>query len=721
MGIKEFVDNIKSSFSRKTDLKVLLGDLSGIFDAQDSEVFIVRGKGCDVLFANSKADARSYIDNNHTTKCKNTFAKQFPGLCSNCPYSGVALEEGAEAFEIESIDKRTYSARSNAINWIDGKPATIFTLRDITTDIETKDKLYALAYIDQLTGVPNRQMLKSDFSAIEPKILAEELTGVIALFDIDHFKLVNDTYGHNTGDLVLTRLAEHLENDALFSGHLYRLGGDEFVLFYYDSANRFQSNEEITEHYNDLLSIALRDYTLPNIDLTCTLSIGVSIFPKNGGNLSEVLRKADIALYQAKEAGRNRVAFFEDRYDSAQKFKDMYINIQPVLLGVGRTFGYELIDSSKENEDDEKTVMLKEFNRTLDALGLHDIESKFHYFISYSKQLLNPAVLKNLPKDKFIVQLKLSPKMSKADLKVSLKTYIELRNHGYKLCLSGLNCSSYTQDLLNLADYVKFIPADKDTHMHKKIISLNPRIRFIANNIDTLIDFQDAKDSGFQLFQGYYFNQPPASQKTKELSPLKVNYFRLLKLSSTNDYMDFREISSIISSDVALSYKLLRILNSAAVGLRNVSSISSAVTYMGEESLKKWIAVLALRGVGEDKPLELVRLSLIRARFGELLAPHYRIKRNPQQVFMVGMLSLLHIALEKSKEQLLEEMPVSFDIRESLLTKSGIYSDMISFFENYEYANWEAVSSYVAENYLDSTYVNDSYITAVKWYNDLVK
>jgi EAL and modified HD-GYP domain-containing signal transduction protein len=221
------------------------------------------------------------------------------------------------------------------------------------------------------------------------------------------------------------------------------------------------------------------------------------------------------------------------------------------------------------------------------------------------------------------------------------------------------------------------------------------------------------------MFQGFYFNQPIEGRKTKEVSPLKVNYFRLMKLSSTDDYMDFKEISDIIASDVALSYKLLRILNSAAVGLKNVSSIAAAVAYMGEESLKKWIAVLALRGIAEDKPLELIRMSLIRARFGELLAPAFRIKRNEQQVFMLGMLSLLHIALEISKEKLLEDIPVADDISESLLTRHGVYSDLLRFYENYEYANWDAVSQFVDDNYLDSQTVNDAYITAVKWYNDL--
>jgi len=234
-------------------------------------------------------------------------------------------------------------------------------------------------------------------------------------------------------------------------------------------------------------------------------------------------------------------------------------------------------------------------------------------------------------------------------------------------------------------------------------------------------DYQAAKDSGFHMFQGFYFNTntPVVGRKTKEVSPLKVNYFRLMQLSSTEDYMDFKEISNVIASDVALSYKLLRILNSAAVGLRNVSSIAAAVAYMGEESLKKWIAVLALRGIAEDKPLELVRMSLIRARFGEILAPCFRIKRNPQQVFMVGMLSLLHIAMDMTREELLEDIPVTEEIRSSLLTRTGIYSDLLRFYENYEYANWDAVSQFVEENQLDSTMVSDTYISSVKWYNDL--
>jgi len=751
MSIK---DTLHNSF-KKPELADFLGDISSILDPQDVDVVFTRGKGCELLFVNAKAQIRmnsapasaransrqedasssseataarkspappavhGNSDLAHSNYCKTAFAEFFPGLCALCSNMGNAPKADGESFEIKDTGGRTYIAGCNTINWSDGKPVKVLTLREISAEKELMDRLYALAYTDQLTGVPNRQKLKEDFAAIGDSIARGETSGIIALFDLDYFKAINDTYGHNTGDIVLRRLTEHLQSESAFFGHLYRLGGDEFVLFYHTPSDSFESFEQSKEHYNKLLSTALRAYTLPNIDIKCTLSIGVSFFPKHGDNLSEVLRKADIALYKAKAQGRNRVVIFEDQYDSAQKFKDLYITIQPVLLSGGKTFGYELIDRATGADDDDGTVSLNEFNSTLDALGLGDLQNDAHYFIPYSKQLLNPTVLKNLPREKFVVQINMLVRGKKTDQRDDLQTIKELRKYGYKLALTGVTSAGTDAALVRLADYCKFSASDKDKFAQKKIIAANPGTRFIATNVDSQEAYRQASAAGFHLFQGFYFNQPVIGKKTKEISPMKVNYFRLLKLCSTNDYLDFKQISSVVSSDVALSYKLLRILNSAAVGLRNVSSVANAVTYMGEESMKKWIAVLALRGIAEDKPLELVRMSLIRARFGELLAPLFRVKRDPQQVFMVGMLSLLHIALEMSNEELLEDIPVSDDIRESLLTRHGIYSGLLRFFENYEYANWEAVSEFVEENQLDATFVYDTYIKSVKWYNDL--
>jgi len=713
MGIKDVF--------RKADIEDLLNDLGNILDPQDMEILVVREKGCEVLFSSARAASRMHTESRRDRSCKADYIKGMTGLCEGCPYGKKGSEAESDPYEVTDDVGRTFSVRSNSIEWIDDKPAAVLMLRDITPELEGRERLFNLAYIDQLTHVPNRQKLKEDFGALEEGIAENTLTGIIAIFDLDNFKEVNDTYGHNTGDVVLRRLTEHLQGEKTFADHIYRLGGDEFVFLFSTPAGTFASDEEMKTHYEGMLSTALRAYTLPNIHVKCTISMGVSFFPKHGSNLSDILRKADIALYKAKTGGRNRVVFFEDRYDTAQKFKDMYINIQPVLVDYGKTFGYELVDSGSDGHEDADTVSLNEFNRTLDALGLSDIENDRHYFIPYSGQLLDPAVLNHLPKDKFIVQMPFPARQLKHDVVNIILKFKELRKNGYKLALVGLNSAAHVQELLQLADYCKFSKSDLNVIRQKKIIDTYPKIKFIATGVDTPDAFRRAKESGFHMFQGFYFNQPVMGKKTKEVDPLKVNYLRLLKACSTTGYMDFRQISEIISADVALSYKLLRILNSAAVGLRNVSSIASAVAYMGEESLKKWIAVLALRGIAEKKPLELVRMSLIRARFGELLAPNFQIRRNPQQVFMAGMLSLLHIALEMTKEELLEEIPVSEEIRSSLLTKSGIYSELLRFYENYEYANWDAVSQFVDENQLEPTFVNDSYIASVKWYNDLAE
>jgi len=712
-------DSAIARFGKKSDFRSVLGDISGILDPHDMEIIIVRGKNCEVVFTNARAEERIHDDNSKEFTCSAVFSKHFPTLCEHCPYGTDNQQKDDEPFEIKDSEGRYFSVRRNTVTWLDGKVATSFMMRDITHEKEATEHLYNLAYIDQLTGVPNRQRLKEDFAAVEGKIEREELSGVLALFDLDHFKTVNDTYGHNTGDVVLRRLTDHLSEDPNFANSLYRLGGDEFVIFITKQADQFPTFDDLKTHYNTVMSAALRAYTLPNIEVKCTLSIGISFFPKHGTNLSDVLRKADIALYQAKDAGRNQIFFFEDKYDTAQKFKDMYINIQPVLLSVGKTFGYELIDREQASEEEDGTVILSEFNRTLDALGLTDIENKLHYFISYSKQLLSPIVLKNLPRDKFIVQIALPSNTCKEVIENTITLLNNLRRNDYKVALTGVDSGNPITELMNLADYCKFANTDKNAQRQKLIMAKNQRIRFIATGVDSVDEFQTAKETGFNMFQGFYFNQQVEGRKTKEISPLKINYLRLMKLSSTDDYMDFKEVSDIIAADVALSYKLLRILNSAAVGLRNVSSIAAAVAYMGEQSLKKWIGVLALRGIAEDKPLELIRISLIRARFGELLAPTFRIKRNPQQVFMVGMLSLLHIALDISKETLLEEIPVAEDIANSLLTRTGVYSDLLKFYENYEYSNLDAVSQFVNENYLNSQAVSDAYVASVKWYNDL--
>jgi len=697
-------------------MEELLGD---ILDAQNADMVVVRGDDCKILFMSSAAREHLQEERLSTQTCKEGYARIFRGLCDQCPNNKQhKTPEQSVEYDVRDEDGGIIAVTGTNVKWTDKIPATALFLRDVDEMRKLQTRMYNLAYKDQLTGMPNRQKLLEDTEVIT-QAKEKNICGVIAMLDLDNFKTVNDTYGHNTGDIMLKRLTEHLNSDPLFQGRLYRLGGDEFVLFYHDGAYKFDTGgeEELRRHYGEILKNAFFSYTLPNIDMSCTVSMGVAFFPLHGETISEMLRKADIALYKSKQNGRNQMTFFEDSFEKSKKFKNFYINIQPILTGSGNTFGYELIDSGNENEHGEKSINLNEFDRSIDALGLDDVGNDSRYFISYSPRMHNKTTLNNLPKEKFIIQVNVSSTTKEKEL----ATYRTLHSQGFLLSFTGLTEKNAVPELLELADYCRFEPGWVSESAQKEIIASRRSIKFIAMGVDTKEEYDRAKSLGYKYFQGLFFDHPVVVQKTKDVEPLRLNYLRLLKLTSTDDYVDFSQISGVIASDVALSYKLLRLLNSAAVGLRNrMTSIPMAVSYLGEENLKKWIALLSVRGVAQDKPIELVRISLIRAQFGELLAPHMRPARDKKYAFMVGMFSLLHIAMEKSKEELLAEIPVADAIKDSVLTKDGPYSDLLQFFDDYERSNWEEVTKFAENNHLSNQIIYESYISAIKWYNGLV-
>ena len=685
--------------------------VGGILDSQESDIVIARKKGCQTLFSNGTARARlrgSNFNCGEGSGCRNSYAKIFPKLCEYCKNGGSGKNE------ITDADGRAFSLIVREIQWLDENPATIFVIKDIEEEKASTEALYNLAFIDYLTQVPNRRKLKEDFKELEPAIASGEKSGIISIFDLDNFKAVNDTYGHNTGDMMLQRLTEHIQSNPVYEGHIYRLGGDEFSFLYAEDTGKYS---DIFGHYRQLLSGALNAYSMPNIDVSCTISLGFVCFPEHGEDLSTLLRKADIALYKAKANGRNRLEAFENTDDIYQDVKDLYINIKPILDADGNTFGYELTDGSDDADKKTSTINLIDFNRTLDIMGLDEIYSNQLYFISYSKNML-AAAKQNLLENKFIIQINVNDKCREEDL----LDYRKLKELGFCIAVNCANICYLDDELTSIADYIKLTPHRNSADGVKELISKNKNIKLIADDINNTMQLVFAKKLGCTLFQGNYFKEAKkVVEKIKNIEPLQANYYRLLKLTCTSEYVDFEEISRIISSDVALSYRLLKLINTVALRTKNqISSISMAMTYLGEKRLKQWIALISLRGITPDKPLELIRLSLIRARFGELLAPHFNDEKDPDQIFMLGMLSLMHVVLDKSQDELFEEITVAEEIKDSLLSKDGKYSDLVVFFRNYEHSEWEEVAKFAKDNGLNNNIINEAYLEATKWYNDLV-
>ena len=290
-----------------------LSVLNGILDAQDADI-IVADKDCGLLLMNAPAMSRLTKDE-PLKSCKNAYAGLFHELCDYCP-NGDMPEPGRPLdCTIQDSQGAHYLARYRTVELAKGETAAVIILRNIDEERTTIDKLYSLAYIDQLTGIANRRKLQEDFIAISGNAEAagSDAMGALAIFDLDYFKNVNDTFGHGAGDCMLKLLADSIESADAFRGRLYRLGGDEFVLLFPKSPDEFDTLEDCRLHFDEVLKGVLRSYTLPDCGASCTVSVGVAYFPWHAKTYSELLHKADVALYQAKERGRNRICHFEEK------------------------------------------------------------------------------------------------------------------------------------------------------------------------------------------------------------------------------------------------------------------------------------------------------------------------------------------------------------------------------------------------------------------------
>jgi EAL and modified HD-GYP domain-containing signal transduction protein len=193
---------------------------------------------------------------------------------------------------------------------------------------------------------------------------------------------------------------------------------------------------------------------------------------------------------------------------------------------------------------------------------------------------------------------------------------------------------------------------------------------------------------------------------------------QLIAEASRADF-DIERITDIISRDLALSYRLLRLVNSAAFGLRTkVSSVRHAILLLGQREIKRWISALALMSVADRKPDALVTIPVFRGRFAELLAPAAGLGDKSSELFLVGLFSMLDALLDRNMDDALAYLPLSSDITDALLGKPGPLYDMLQLVKFYENADWDKVSQYATKLGLDESVMPDAYIEAAEWVSD---
>lgn len=296
-----------------------------------------------------------------------------------------------------------------------------------------------------------------------------------------------------------------------------------------------------------------------------------------------------------------------------------------------------------------------------------------------------------------------------------------LRKSGYKLAIRKLEVSQFEdyREVLQLMDYILLNQRKIDISKAKIYFqSLFPNIKLCAVGVDSMETFEKLKAAGgYSLYEGEFF-RIPGNRSEHEVSPLKVNYIQLLNMVNSPEF-ELTEAADIIGRDTALVISLLKMVNRMT---RNstITSIRHAAAMLGEKELRKWLITAVAGQLYTDKPNELTRMSLLRAKFAENLAPVFSMAIQSSELFLMGLFSVLDVILDMPMKDALETIKVSKNISDALVYHKGIFAFPLEFILQYENANWQEVSRLMIVHNIEMQPVYDAYLNALRWYRDTI-
>ena len=351
---------------------------------------------------------------------------------------------------------------------------------------------------------------------------------------------------------------------------------------------------------------------------------------------------------------------------------NVYMARQPIFDTENHVFGYELLYRSNGSQNqynglDGDASTADVITNAFFGLDIRDIIGNGKAFINFTANLLKRGVPKMISPDLVVVEVLENLMM---DDKL-LGACQELKERGYTLALDDFEYDNSYSQLFELGDIVKidFRTPQKSIEETAYICRYSNKV-MLAEKIETREEFEWAKKLGCSFMQGYFFAKPTIMSKNS-LTPLPVNFMRVMQLISQPE-PEFSDIVDVISCDTAMCQRLLRLINSVYFGVRNrVSSIGQALVILGLDYLREWI-------------------------------------------YLMGLLSMVTYGGERALAQALDEFPLTQEIKDGLMGKGGVYSDVFDLAYSYEKGDWATVDKYVEKYHLDSSRVSEAFVKCVK-------
>lgn len=370
----------------------------------------------------------------------------------------------------------------------------------------------------------------------------------------------------------------------------------------------------------------------------------------------------------------------------------IYLGRQAIYDTKMNVFAYELLYRSSEQNVSGVTGVIDGDSATsavitnsITLFGLEKLTGGKRAFINFTKNLILEEMPHVLDKSAIVVEI-LEDIIPDEPFLEACRT---LKEKGYVLALDDYCLNNENMDLLKLVDIVKVDFRLTTLSEQIEIVQrYKPfKIVFLAEKVESEEEYQEAIDAGYKLFQGFFFSRP-AVVSTKDFRGQTFNYMKILEELDA-ETPNFNVITTYFESDVSLSYRLLKLLNSAAFSTTNrIKSINHALVILGLREIRKWVMLMMMRDLGESRPDELVRLSLVRGKFCELLMGETTDRARRMEGFLVGIFSMIDLLVGQELKVVLDEIPLNTDVKSALLGEDNTFSKVLDLAVCYEFANW---------------------------------
>lgn len=387
---------------------------------------------------------------------------------------------------------------------------------------------------------------------------------------------------------------------------------------------------------------------------------------------------------------------------------------QPIFNRKMQVVAYELLcrscDLNEYTADSGDMASSQVLLHTFTELSIQSVVGNHQAFINFTRTLLMTPP--PFDRRQLVVEV-LEGQRIDAQMLHSLRS---LREQGYTIALDDFELTDETRDLIPYADIIKLdVLQLTPAQIREHIDYLKPfGLTLLAEKVETYEMLEYCKDVGFDLFQGYFLARPKII-KGRKITENKQAVLQLLSVLHDPD-VPLERVEQLVARDPMLSYKLLRLVNSAAFALpRTIESLRQAITLLGLDIIKNWVNLLAMANLG-DKPIELSIAALTRARMCEIIATKMTGKPRQDTFFTVGLLSTLEAFMDAPLEVLLDNISLSEQLNEALLKHLGDEGTVLGIVEHYERAEWDKIDwEYLAARNIAPDLLSQIYLDALSW------